>query len=80
LGFLGGQEGHGASLKAFGWDAEHPADHGGVLGVPHGGVGEQGSDCREPQVACPGAVVALGLEMLEKRGDHRLVEVVPLQR
>jgi hypothetical protein len=37
LGLLGGEEGYGASLVAFGGDAEHPADHGRVLGV---------TDCR----------------------------------
>jgi hypothetical protein len=80
LGFLGGEEGHGAPLEALGRDAEHPPDHCGVLGVPDGGVGEQGSDRGEPQVPRPGAVVALGLEVLEERGDHGLVELVPFQR
>jgi hypothetical protein len=68
-----------ASLEAFGRDAEHPPDPDGVLGVPDGGVSEQGSDRGEPEVAGLGAVVALGLEVLEKRGDQRLVELVPVQ-
>ena len=52
FGLFGGEERHGAWLKALGWDAEHPPDHGGMLGVPDGGVGEQGSDRGQSKVVC----------------------------
>jgi hypothetical protein len=66
-------------LEAFGRDAEHAAEHGGVLGVADGGVAEQGSDRGEAQVAGAGAVVAVGLEVLKEGSDHGLVELVPLR-
>lgn len=78
FGLFGGEEGQVASLEALGWDAEHPSDHGSVLGMPDSGVGEQGSDRGEAEVPRPGAVATLGFEVLEECGDHRLIELVPL--
>jgi len=80
LGFLDGQERHDASLEALGRDAEYPPDHGCVLWMAHGGVLKEGPDRSEPQVSRPSAVVPLGLEVFEERGDQRLVEVRPVQR
>ena len=81
LGLFGGEEGDGAWLEAFGWDREHPPDRGGVLGMPEQRrTVEQGSDRGQAEVPGPGAVAALGLEVLEERGDQRRVEVVRVQR
>jgi hypothetical protein len=66
------------SLGAFGRDAEHSRDDGGVLGVAQRGVAKQRPDRGEPQVASPRAVAAGVLEVVEERGDQRLVEVLPV--
>ena len=44
---------------------------GGVLGVAQGGVAEQRADRGQADVAGPGAVVPLGLEVVEERRDQR---------
>jgi len=46
-----------------------------VLGVGQGGVAVHGVDGRQTGVAGPGAVVPLGLEMVEERADDSGVEV-----
>ena len=80
LGLGRGEEAHGALLESFGGDAQHACDHGRVLGVMQRGVAKQRSDGGESQVARACTVVALVLEVLEKGGDQRLVELVPVQR
>lgn len=80
FGLVGGEERDGASLEPLGRDGQHALDHGGVLGVAQRRVAEQRPDRREAQVAGPRPVAAVHLQVLEERGDQRLVEVMPLQR
>ncbi len=60
---------------AFGRDLEHTRDRVGVFGVSQGGVAVERVDRCEPLVAGPGAVPALGLEVIEERADQRRVQV-----
>jgi hypothetical protein len=80
LGFLRGEEGNFASLVALGGDRQDALDDRGVFGVSDGRVTKQRPDGSEPQVARPGAVAAVVLEVIEERRDHRLVELLPVQR
>ena len=56
-------------------DREHAGDVLGVFGVAVLGVAEQRVDRRESHVAGADAVAALGLEVVEERGDQRRVEL-----
>jgi hypothetical protein len=67
--------GDGGLAVAGGGDLEHAGDAGGVLGVSQCGVAEQRVDRREPRVAGAGAVASVLVEVGEKRGDERRVEV-----
>ena len=71
-----GQERDGAFVGAFAWDREHALGQRGVLGVAQRAVVKEGVDRGEPDVAGAGAVLALLLEVLKKRADHRRVESV----
>ena len=50
-----------------------------MLGMSEGRVVEERAHGGEADVACAGAVAALGLELLEERGDQRRVEVFELK-
>ena len=67
-------------VVALGGDGQDAADQRGVLGVLERGVAEQRPDRGQPQVAGPGGVAAVGLEVVEEGGDHLVAEVVPAER
>ena len=50
-----------------------------MLGVAQRGVGEQRADRGQAQVAGPGAVVPLALEVVQERRDRDGVQVVPVE-
>ena len=69
------EEGDDRAVGPLEWDREHAGDVLCVFGVAVLGVAEQRVDRREPQVPGAGAVGALGLEVVEERGDQRRVEL-----
>jgi hypothetical protein len=69
------EEGHERAVEALGRDREHASDVVGVLGVAVRGEAKQRVDRRQPGVAGARAVAALVLEVVEKAGDERGVEV-----
>lgn len=76
---LAGQERDGPLVEPLGRDVQDPLDEQGVFGVLEGGVGEQGADRGQADVAGSGAVAALLFQMVQGRGDHVRVQVVPVQ-
>lgn len=74
-----GQERDGPLVEPLGWDVQDPLDEQGVFGVLEGGVGEQRPDRGQADVAGSGAVAALVFQVVEERGDHVRVQVVPVQ-
>jgi hypothetical protein len=75
----GGEERDGSLLAAFRRDREHALDQCGVLGVAQRGVLKERVDGGEADVAGPGAVAALVLEVLEERPDRGRVELRELK-
>ena len=63
--------------EPFRGDRQHALDEQRVLGVAQGGVGEQRTDRRQAQVAGPGAVVPLALEVVQERRDRGGVQGRP---
>jgi hypothetical protein len=70
-----GEVGQQVLLSAFGWDRKNPGDRVGALGMLQREVGEERVDRREPVVAGPGLVAAVGLAGCQERGDQRRVEI-----
>jgi hypothetical protein len=58
------------AVESFCRDREHPFDHLGVFGVTEGGVSVERVHRRQADVAGPGAVMALVLEVVQERDDH----------
>ena len=75
----GGQERHDPLVEPLRRDGQDALDQQGVLGMTQRGVGEQRADRGQSHVACPDAVAPLALEVVQERGDHRGVQVVPVQ-
>ena len=80
VGLLGGKKRHDRLVVPLGGDRQHLLDQRGVLGVAQRRVGEQRPDRGQPQVAGPGAVATLGLEMVQERADRFGGQVLPVQR
>jgi hypothetical protein len=70
VAFIGGQEGDGPLVEPLGRDVQDAGDEQGMLWVLERGEGEQGADRGQADVAGPGAVAALVLQMIEERRDH----------
>ena len=74
-----GEVGDQGPVEAFGWDRQHPLDDRGVLRVAQRGVAEQRVNGRQPGVAGPDAVAAVGFQMVEERADQWCVQVGDVQ-
>jgi hypothetical protein len=74
-----GEVGDQRLVIPLGRDRQDPLDVGGVLGVAHRGVAEQGVDRGEPGVAGPDAVAALVFQVVQERADRLRVQVGDVQ-
>ena len=74
-----GQERDDPLVEPLGWDGQNPLDQQGVLGVAQCRVGEQRADRCQSHVAGSDAVMSLVLQMIQESGDHRRVQVVPVE-
>ena len=63
------------SVGAFRWDREHALDVVGVFGMAQRGIPIERVDRRQAGVSGAGAVAAVGLEVIEERGDGVGVEI-----
>src|SRR6266545_218290 len=73
--FGGGEEGDEVTVEALLRDGEDALDQSRVRWLAAGREAEERVDRREPRVACPDAVAALLLEVIEEGADERRVDV-----
>jgi len=77
--FLPGQKRHDSSGRPLPRDAHDPLGHAHQGWVAEGHMVEEGSDRRQPRIACPDAVSTAGLEVIQEGEDQVAVEVVDRQ-
>src|SRR6266511_274041 len=70
-----GAEGEVVTVEALLRDGEDALDQSRVRWLAAGREAEERVDRREPRVACPDAVAALLLEVIEEGADERRVDV-----
>jgi hypothetical protein len=73
--FFCSEERHECAVKALGGDREDALNDLGMLGVPERGIAKQRADRSQADVARPHRVLALALEVIEKRADEMRVEI-----
>ena len=78
IDLIGLQERHLRLVRALLGDGEHLGDELGVFGVTQLSEAEQRPEGRQAGVAAPGAVAAVGLEVVEERCYGPGVEVIPV--
>ena len=77
IDLLGLEERHLCLVGALLGDGQHQGDELGVLGMTQCRVAEQRPHCGQTGVAAAGAVVAIGLEVVQERRDRLDTKVVP---
>jgi len=74
-----GEVGDQGLVEALGRDRQHTLDDRGIFGMAQRGVPEQRVDGRQPGVAGPGTVAAIGFQVAQERPDQWCVEIGDVQ-